>query len=74
MVTVTPQDLHRARERYERALAEAERARGELDETIAALVGAGYPQAQAARDLGVTRARINHIVAAQARAPMRGER
>ncbi|MGZ4286690.1 MAG: helix-turn-helix domain-containing protein [Solirubrobacteraceae bacterium] len=62
-----------AQKRYSRSLAKAKQSRDERDATIVGLVAQGYPQTEIARVLGVTKARINHIVkAAQNEAPANG--
>ena len=54
--------LKRLQRRYEQSTEETKRARAELDRAIIELVEAGHPQTDIAAALGVTRARVNHIV------------
>lgn len=60
----TERRVRRALERYERALDQAERSRAELDRAVFEMVKSGRQQTEVARILGVTKARVNHIVKA----------
>lgn len=60
--TPTTDDLRAAQERYFDAVAEVARLRAERNTLLVRMIDAGIPQARIARDLGVSKGRINHII------------